>query len=345
MGPILCNYYTTYRCNARCGFCDIWEQPSPLVDIGDVAANMRDLKRLGVRVVDFTGGEPLLHTRLDDLLDVARAYGMLTSVTTNCLLYPKRAERLAGRVDLLHFSVDAADAEAHNTSRGVDCFDAVLESISIALELGERPDILFTVTNDNVDQLDRIYRELSSPNDLVLIVNPLFQYNALGEALTDEVLANLESFARRPFVYLNPAFASFRRAGGNDPENPSCRAVSTTVVISPFDELVLPCYHFGLDKIPIQGRLFDLWNSDVVKEHKRLEGRHPVCRGCTINCYFEPSFATNPLQRYFWQSLPSKMNYAWTKFVLQRLDARRGPREAILPELARRVNELEAQPV
>ena len=27
--PILCNYYVTYRCNAKCGFCDIWERPSP----------------------------------------------------------------------------------------------------------------------------------------------------------------------------------------------------------------------------------------------------------------------------------------------------------------------------
>lgn len=56
MKPVLCNYYLTYRCNAKCGFCDIWEQPSPTVSLEDAARNLDDLKRLGVRVIDFTGG-------------------------------------------------------------------------------------------------------------------------------------------------------------------------------------------------------------------------------------------------------------------------------------------------
>ncbi|TAE90870.1 MAG: radical SAM protein, partial [Bacteroidetes bacterium] len=29
--PVLCNYYVTYRCNATCHFCDIWEKPSPFI--------------------------------------------------------------------------------------------------------------------------------------------------------------------------------------------------------------------------------------------------------------------------------------------------------------------------
>jgi hypothetical protein len=187
-----------------------------------------------------------------------------------------------------------------------------------------------------VDQLERIYEEISLPNKLVLIVNPLFEYNALGDSLASDVLEQMERFGKRPYTYLNPAFLTLRRSGGNDPDDPVCRAVSTTIVISPFNELILPCYHYGLDRLPIEGRLFDLWNSEIVDEHRRMEGRHEVCKGCTINCYFEPSFATAPAQRYFWESLPSKMNYAWTKLVLQRMDARRGGREAILPEFERR---------
>ena len=43
-GPILCNYYLTYRCNARCGFCDIWEKPSPYANLDTVKKNLLDLK-------------------------------------------------------------------------------------------------------------------------------------------------------------------------------------------------------------------------------------------------------------------------------------------------------------
>ena len=341
--PILANYYVTYRCNAKCGFCDIWEKPSPMIDLKDAERNLDDLKRLGVKIVDFTGGEPLLHTRLHELLRMAKDRGLRTTVTTNGLLYPKRAEQLKGLVDLLHFSIDAPYPKAHNASRGVDCFARLMKSIEVALSLGERPDLLFTVTNASYPYLETIYERFSHPNGLTLIVNPVFEYEGLGEMLREEVMQKMEAFARQPYVYLNPAFLALRRKGGNAPEAPVCKAVSTTVVISPFNEVVLPCYHFGLEKLPIgEEGLYALWQSEKVAWHRQMQGRHDICRGCTVNCYFEPSFATSPLTPYFWQSLPSKARYAWTKFVLQRLDARRGPREASLPDLDTLVAEEEA---
>lgn len=334
MGPILCNYYVTYRCNARCGFCDIWEQPSPMINLVDAERNLDDLKRLGVRIIDFTGGEPLLHRNIGDLLSMAKERGFLTTITSNGLLYPKRAQELAGKVDLLHFSIDSSRRDEHDASRGVKCFDKLMESIEVALGLGENPDLLFTITNASVGRLEEIYEHISRPNRLMLILNPLFEYNNLGAELQDEVMHHVERFARKPYTYLNPAFLTLRRRGGNDPENSVCRAVSTCVVISPSNELVLPCYHYGLERIPIDGALYEHWKSDTVEEHRRMEGRHEVCRGCTINCYFEPSFGTMPHSRYFWESLPSKVHYSWTKFVVQRLRSRlTGPRLAKLPNL------------
>ena len=91
--PILCNYYLTYRCNAKCSFCDIWEKPSPYITLEDVKANFKDLKKLGVKVIDFTGGEPLLHREIDKILVLAKEMGFITTVTTNCMLYPKWAEK------------------------------------------------------------------------------------------------------------------------------------------------------------------------------------------------------------------------------------------------------------
>jgi MoaA/NifB/PqqE/SkfB family radical SAM enzyme len=333
VSPVLCNYYVTYRCNAKCGFCDIWEQPSPLISVEAAEQNLDDLKRLGIRIIDFTGGEPLLHPRIGDLLQAAKQRGFLTTLTTNGLLYPKRAESLKGLVDLLHFSIDSPIPHEHNASRGVECFDKLMESIEVALRIGERPDLLFTVTNESAYHLPAIYEKISRPNGLILIINPLFEYNALGEALDLDVQEQIRTFGRKPYTYLNPAFLTLRQKGGNDPEAPDCRAVSTTVVISPFDELILPCYHAGLEKLPIGGGLYDLWQSDRVAWHRDMEGRHDACRGCTVNCYFEPSFATAPGSPYFWESLPSKARYAWTKFVVQRMSARfGGPKEARLPD-------------
>lgn len=320
--PVLCNYYVTYRCNAKCAFCDIWEKPSPYVTLEQVEANLRDLKKLGVSVIDFTGGEPLLHRQLPDFVRLARRMGFITTVTTNGLLYPKNAERLRGQVDMLHFSLDSIDRETHDRGRGVACYDFVMESIRVARELGERPDILFTVFRHNLGELERVYQEITQPNGLVLIINPAFEYNTVetGEQLTAEELDFLSAFGKRKGVYLNEAFIQLRRDGGNHIAKPVCRAASTTLVISPYDELVLPCYHLGEQKFPIAGGLFDLYQSAEVQQLAALEGRLPACEGCTINCYMQPSFAVET-SKYFWQALPSTLKYNWEKGTWKRMFA------------------------
>jgi len=318
--PVLCNYYVTYRCNARCAFCDIWQRPSPYIRLEDAEQNLHDLKRLGVQVIDFTGGEPLLHRHIDCLLGMAHKMGFITTLTTNGMLYPKMAERLKGKVDMLHFSLDAAHQQPHDKGRGVPCYDLVMESIQVAKRLGERPDILFTVFKHNLHELEEVYEQIVLPNQLLLIINPAFEYNKVvtGARLTEQELAYLSAFGKRKRVYLNEGFMQLRHDGGNHVAKPVCKAASTTLVISPENELVLPCYHLGTQSFPIAGRLFELYQSKEVEELKRQEGRLPACQGCTINCYMQPSFAVE-VNKYFWKALPSTLKYNYYKGTWKRL--------------------------
>lgn len=308
--PILCNYYLTYRCNASCSFCDIWERPSPYAALENIKSNLLGLKQLGVKVVDFTGGEPLLHRQLPEILRMAKSMGFITTVTTNGLLYPKQAAQLQGLIDMLHFSLDSPDKAEHDTSRGVACFDFVMESIQIARRLGEKPDILFTVFEHNIHQIDTLWRNICLPNDLLLILNPVFEYNevATGQPLSEATLKALTDWGKQKNVYINDAFIQLRRDGGNHVDQPVCRAGSTTLVISPENKLVLPCYHLGIEALPIENNLYELYRSEKVQKLVALEGRLPACEGCTINCYMQPSFAVE-LSKYWWKALPSTLKY------------------------------------
>ncbi len=313
---MLCNYYLTYRCNAACTFCDIWEKPSPYVSRETFLQNLRDLRRLGVKIIDFTGGEPLLHRDLAFFLGAAQEMGFLTTVTTNTLLYPKRAHELRGKVDMLHFSLDSASAERHNTLRGgVPCFEFFEKSLELALSLGEKPDILFTVTRGNWQDIPAVYERYVRPTGLILILNPVFSYREVGGELPEEVLTELAHWAKRPRVYVNEAFLALRREGGNNPYKPVCRATSAVVVISPANELLLPCYHAAESgfALAIKGNLHELWRSEAVQHVRRLEGRFSFCEGCTINCYMEPSFGWE-VSRYFWLAGPSRLRYIWQKW-------------------------------
>ncbi len=318
--PILCNYYLTYRCNAYCDFCHFGDHAafantSHAVK-EDVFRNLAEMKTLGVRFVDLTGGEPLLHPDIGSIAAETRRLGMKASITTNGLLYPKRAEELAGNVDLLHFSLDSADAAEHDELRGVRCYDRVLESIDIALSLGETPDLLFTVTNENYRQMEGVYA-LARKHGLMLLLNPIFQYFR-EEGLNEDAMRFTDEFARMPMVYLNPSFLTLRRRGGNSREDPLCRAVSRVVVISPSNEILLPCYHLNFEALPIGDSLSKALTSKRVVWHKKNEGRHEFCEGCTINCYFEPSFAF-PTNRLSLAAVPSKIKYGYSKYVVQSL--------------------------
>ncbi len=318
---LLCNYYVTYRCNAYCEFCEFAAHGKfnefPHATLDDFKRNVAELAKLGTKFIDLTGGEPLLNPHIVEMTEFARSLKLQTSITTNTLLYPKFAKELAGKVNLLHFSLDSPDADEHNKIRGVDTFEAVLKSVEIAKSLNEFPDILFTVTNATYNKLPQMY-ELTRKLGLLLIVNPVFSYFG-NPGLSDEALDFIENFVKgKSDIYLNRAFIELRRKGGNDTKKPLCKAVSRVVVISPDNKLILPCYHFKQKEIPITKPLSEIFRSEEYLYYEKNEGRFDFCQGCTVNCYFEPSFAF-PTNKLAIKSIPSKLKYGYVKLIKQKI--------------------------
>jgi MoaA/NifB/PqqE/SkfB family radical SAM enzyme len=221
---------------------------------------------------------------------------------------------------MLHFSLDSAIKEEHDRLRGVKCFDFVMESIKVAKNLGERPDILFTVFEHNINQIEAIWREVCLPNNLILILNPVFEYNAVqtGSKLSAQHLRTLSYWGKQKNIYLNEAFITLRQDGGNHIHKPVCRAGSSTIVISPDNKLIVPCYHLGTEAFAIENNLYSLYHSPGVQKLIAMEGKLPACEGCTINCYMQPSFAVE-INKYWWKALPSTWKYALSKGTWKQL--------------------------
>jgi MoaA/NifB/PqqE/SkfB family radical SAM enzyme len=316
MRPILLHYYITNRCNARCGFCDIWkETPKTDAVVSDVMRNLVDARRAGCRFVDFTGGEPLLHPDLPQFCAEARRLGFVTSVTTNCIAFPHRARELAGLIDLLHFSLDADTPPLHNRLRGADSYDRVIESIPIALENRLVPDLLFTYTNENIKAFEGVYR-LARKNRLMVILDPVFSLDG-KDAASRATHSQAMTYARRRGVYLNKALLNLRFGGGNHPDANACRAVSSTIVILPDNSMALPCFHHAQEFVNIRKSLEEALGDPRRKEACLKQGLYTFCKGCHINCYFDPSFNYR-FNSLFITSLSAKFRYAFTKYFLYR---------------------------
>ena len=106
--PIMAHIIPIRRCNLSCTYCNEYDDFSPPVETGIMVARLNRLADLGTRIITFSGGEPLLHPDLDQLIATVRRRGVLAGMITNGYnLMPDRIQRLnhAG-LDHLQISID-----------------------------------------------------------------------------------------------------------------------------------------------------------------------------------------------------------------------------------------------
>src|SRR5437764_1257595 len=111
--PLLVQIIPIRRCNIDCAYCNEYDKLSPPVPSGLLRRRIDKLAELGTSVVAFSGGEPMLHPDLDELIRHIRRRGMMAGLITNgYFLVPKRIEALnrAG-LDFLQISIDNVDPD------------------------------------------------------------------------------------------------------------------------------------------------------------------------------------------------------------------------------------------
>jgi MoaA/NifB/PqqE/SkfB family radical SAM enzyme len=106
--PLLVQIIPIRRCNIDCDYCNEYDKVSPPVPTAVMKSRIDKLAGLGTSVVAFSGGEPMLHPDLDELIRHIRRRGMMAGLITNgYFLVPKRIEELnAAGLDFLQISID-----------------------------------------------------------------------------------------------------------------------------------------------------------------------------------------------------------------------------------------------
>jgi MoaA/NifB/PqqE/SkfB family radical SAM enzyme len=70
--PFLAQLVVTRRCNLACGYCNEYDDYSPAVPREVLERRIDRLSELGAFSIEFTGGEPLLHPDLPELIGYAK---------------------------------------------------------------------------------------------------------------------------------------------------------------------------------------------------------------------------------------------------------------------------------
>ena len=163
----------TDRCNLSCTHC--YNESGPgTADEGELTTAeamevIDDLAAMGVPLILFTGGEPLLREDIWDLARHARDRGLKMALSTNgTLITPDIARRIReSGIEYAGISLDGARAETHDRFRNSPgAFEQTIAAFAACQEAGLRCGVRVTLTKENC-------RELEALVDLALLARRL----------------------------------------------------------------------------------------------------------------------------------------------------------------------------
>ncbi|MBF0300766.1 MAG: radical SAM protein [Oligoflexia bacterium] len=304
--PFAVSWHVTDHCNACCHYCDHRFRKTEDLPTADMIKILNSLQLARIKMVMFSGGEPLLRQDLDQLVSLAKSLGMFVAVSTNGSLLKKRIE-LMKQFNFIKISLDG-DLDTHDGIRGSGSFAHVLSAIELCKSFKIPLRLSSVICNENalklqpITDLARYYKvkvkfqpasnihtraNVSDPLKLISLENFKHAYQFLsGERKNNKYIVN----SPRSLAYYNSAVAN-----NNQLHVFKCRSTLLTTIISS-DGFLSPCVplmnHIRID---CRGRdankIVDAFN----EVHLKMDGVLQNCRKCwCLNGLELNSFLSHP---------------------------------------------------
>jgi len=115
--PIMAHIIPIRRCNLACTYCNEYDDFSPPVPTEVMIDRINRLADLGTSILTLSGGEPMLHPDLDEIIAAMRRRGVIAGMITNgYLLVPERVKRL-NRAGLDHLQISIDNVKPDDVSK------------------------------------------------------------------------------------------------------------------------------------------------------------------------------------------------------------------------------------
>ena len=155
--PRIIGWGITNRCNLTCPHCFTasGKRSHGEMTTAECRSLIDAMAGIGVSTIGWTGGEPLLRTDLEELIDCARQKRIKSSVTSNgVLLDRERAIRLTEAGNrATQISLDGSTPERNRLMRGAtdEEYHKILEAIRACKQLGNRVILATVLGRENLD--------------------------------------------------------------------------------------------------------------------------------------------------------------------------------------------------
>ena len=143
----------TSNCMLNCPFCSQGINPKKTIALDDAKIVLKKLKRLGVKSVTYTGGEPLLYKNLYELLKYGKSIGFEQIIVSNGLMLNKINPVIFKYIDAIGISLHGNELIHDKIVNSKGMFKKVVDNIDYII--GNYKDIIVnincTLTEKNMD--------------------------------------------------------------------------------------------------------------------------------------------------------------------------------------------------
>jgi MoaA/NifB/PqqE/SkfB family radical SAM enzyme len=276
--PVLVHVIPMRRCNLSCAYCNEYDEVSKPVPLPVLRRRLDKLADLGTAMITVSGGEPLLHPELEEMVAHMRERGMVSSLITNgYLLTVERIEKLnrAG-LDFLQISIDNVEPD-DVSKKSLRLLDPKLQWLATHAEFGVNINSVVGGGIRNPEdalQVARRARQLGFTSTVGILHDGGGQLDPLGPREM-AVYEELKKLGSRGDARVNSRFQDNRAMG--KPNEWRCRAGARYLYVDE-EGLVHYCsQQRGTPGIPLER----YGHEDIRRAYETPKSCAPMC---TINC-------------------------------------------------------------
>lgn len=273
----------TSVCNLACSFCPQTKRAKSFLKIEDFTKRLDQIKGFTDSIYFHLKGEPLMHPKLGELLDISHEKGFKVNITTNGTLLHKVKPILLEKpaVRQMNFSLHSFDGNEGSTDKE-GYVDSVL---SFVKEAAEKTNMIISLRLWNLDQDNATNAEKQRNREMLTAIETAFDLDFLIE----ERVSPGKGVKLADRVYLNQdyEFEWPDLAAEEDEGKGFCYALRNQAGILT-DGTVVPCCLDGEGVINL-GNINDKPFSEIIEGERatklyegfsRREAVEELCRKC-----------------------------------------------------------------
>jgi len=283
-----------------------------------------ELYSFGLKHIVYSGGEPLLRRDFVQICEIFSKLGVKQSLLTNGLLLEKRVGEIQKYLKEIIVSIDGADANTHNSIRGLNSFDQILKGVRSAVGSPEKREvsirtvlqkrnfrqypemielakslgvnrISFLSADVFSDSFGRDTRGYMESNENILLNRD--EVKEFREIIEDAITKYKDDFDRR-FISESPEkmfrILEYYEAcigQGEYPRN-TCNAPMVSAVITSTGS-ILPCYFLPAYGNVRKGKVKELIKGESIKKVRRDVKDYVLerCKQCVCTLHVNPQRA------------------------------------------------------